>query len=101
VSPEKIDRLPGFCFFNRQKQALDFFDDVTNSAWSLPPAFESGGGGLLSPVHDSCAFSHMMLNKGKCEGGEILSRASVELMTSDQVSAPEREGADIFFGDFS
>jgi CubicO group peptidase (beta-lactamase class C family) len=101
VPPEKIDRLPAFYFFNRKKQALDFFDDVTKSAWSLPPAFESGGGGLVSTIDDYFVFSRMMLNKGKYEGGKILSRAAVELMTSDQVSAQEREGAEIFFGDFS
>jgi CubicO group peptidase (beta-lactamase class C family) len=101
VRPEKIDRLPAFYFFNRKKQALDFFDDVTNSAWSLPPGFESGGGGLVSTVDDYFAFSRMMLNKGRYDGGQILSRAAVELMTSDQVSAQEREGAEIFFGDFS
>jgi CubicO group peptidase (beta-lactamase class C family) len=43
----------------------------------------------------------MLLNKGRYDGGEMLSRATVELMTSDQVSAQEREGAEIFFGDFS
>lgn len=101
VPPKKIDRLPAFYFFSRQKQALDFFDSVTNSAWSSPPAFESGGGGLVSTVDDYFVFSQMMLNKGRYEGGQILSRAAVELMTSDQVSAQEREGAGIFFGNFS
>jgi CubicO group peptidase (beta-lactamase class C family) len=101
VPPGKTDRLPAVYFFNRQKQALDLFDEFTNSAWSVPPAFESGGGGLVSTVDDYFAFSRMMLNKGRHGGEKILSRAAVELMTSDQVSAQEREGAEIFFGDFS
>jgi CubicO group peptidase (beta-lactamase class C family) len=101
VPQEKTDRLPAFYFFNRQKQELDFFDDVANSAWSLPPAFESGGGGLVSTIDDYFAFSQMMLNQGRHGGEQILSRAAIALMTSDQVSAQEREGAEIFFGDFS
>jgi hypothetical protein len=44
--PEKLDRLPGFYFFNRQTNALDLFDDIANSAWRTEPPFESGGGGL-------------------------------------------------------
>jgi CubicO group peptidase (beta-lactamase class C family) len=48
VPPEKIDRLPGLYFFNRQANKLDLFEDVANSAWSTEPPCESGGGGLVS-----------------------------------------------------
>jgi CubicO group peptidase (beta-lactamase class C family) len=40
----------------------------------------------------------MMLNKGRHRREQILSRASVELMTSDQVTAEQRSGSEIFFG---
>ena len=65
VPPEKIDRLPGFYFFNRQTNKLDFFDDPANSAWRSEPPSESGGGGLVSTIDDYFAFSRMMLNKGR------------------------------------
>jgi CubicO group peptidase (beta-lactamase class C family) len=39
----------------------------------------------------------MMLNKGRHGSGRILSRATVELMTSDQLTPQQREGAEIFF----
>jgi CubicO group peptidase (beta-lactamase class C family) len=40
----------------------------------------------------------MMLNKGRHGSVQILSPASVELMTSDQLTPEQREGAELFFG---
>jgi CubicO group peptidase (beta-lactamase class C family) len=96
----KAKRLPAFYFFNRQTNALDFFDDVANSAWRSEPPFESGGGGLVSTIDDYFAFSRMMLNKGRRGNEQILSRATVELMTSDQVTAEQRAGGEVFFGGY-
>jgi CubicO group peptidase (beta-lactamase class C family) len=101
VPPEKIDRLPGFYFFNRQTNKLEFFDDVANSAWRSEPPSESGGGGLVSTIDDYFAFSRMMLNKGRHGREQILSRATVELMTSDQLTPEQRAGSEIFFGTHS
>lgn len=98
VPTEKIDRLPAFYFFNRETNALDFFDDPANSAWSSEPLSESGGGGLVSTIDDYFAFSRMMLNKGRHGREQILSRATVELMTSDQLTLEQRAGSEIFFG---
>jgi len=105
VPPEKIDRLPAFYFFNRQTDKLDLFDDVANSAWASAPPSESGGGGLLSTIDDYFVFSRMMLNtllhKGRSGREQILSRATVELMTSDQLTPEQRTGSEIFFGTHS
>lgn len=101
VPSEKIERLPAFYFFNRQTNMLDVFDDVANSAWRSEPPSESGGGGLVSTIDDYFAFSRMMLNKGQHGSERILSRATVEVMTSDHVAAEQRAGSDIFFGTHS
>jgi CubicO group peptidase (beta-lactamase class C family) len=101
VPPEKIDRLPAFYFLNRQSNKLDFFDDVANTAWRSEPPFESAGGGLVSTIDDYFAFSRMLLNKGRHGREQILSRATVELMTSDQVTPEQRAGSDLFFGTYS
>ena len=98
VPAEKTDRMPGFYFFNRQTNALELFDDPTNSAWWTEPPFESGGGGLVSTIDDYFAFSRMMLNEGRHGPERILSRATVELMTSDQVTPEQRVGSELFFG---
>jgi CubicO group peptidase (beta-lactamase class C family) len=97
VPPEKRDRLAAIYFFNRQTNELDFFDDPAKSAWSPEPPFESGGGGLVSTIDDYFAFSRMMLNQGRHGREQILSRASVELMTSDQLTPEQRAGSEIFF----
>jgi CubicO group peptidase (beta-lactamase class C family) len=98
MPPEKIDRLPAFYFLNRQTNKLDFFDDPINSAWRSEPPFESGAGGLVSTIDDYFTFSRMMLNKGRHGRKQILSRATVELMTSDQLTPEQRAGSEIFFG---
>lgn len=101
VPPAKIDRLPAVYNFNRQTNTLDLFDDPARRAWREEPAFEAAGGGLVSSIDDYFAFSRMMLNKGRHGREQILSRASVELMTSDQVTPEQRAGSEIFFGSHS
>ena len=98
VPSEKIERLPACYFFNRQTNTLDLYDDAANSAWRPEPPFESGGGGLVSTIDDYFAFSRMMLNKGRHGREQVLSRAAVELMTSDQLTPEQRAGSEIFFG---
>jgi CubicO group peptidase (beta-lactamase class C family) len=101
VPPEKIDRLPACYSFNRQTKTLEAYDDVATSAWRQEPPFESGGGGLVSTIDDYFAFSRMMLNKGRHGHEQILARATVELMTSDQLTPEQRAGSEIFFGTHS
>ncbi len=101
VPPEKIDRLPGFYFPNPQTRKLEPFDDTNNSAWSSEPAFESGGGGLVSTIDDYFSFSRMLLNKGRHGREHILSPATVALMTSDQLTPQQRAGSEFFFGTHS
>jgi CubicO group peptidase (beta-lactamase class C family) len=101
VPPEKLGRLTEFYRFNHQTSTLDIFETAASTAWRVEPPFESGGGGLVSTIDDYFAFSRMMLNKGRHHREQILSRATVELMTSDQLTPGQRAGSEIFFGDFS
>lgn len=52
----------------------------------LPPAFESGGAGLVSTIDDFAVFTQMLLNKGTYNGNTILSAKTVEFMTSAHLS---------------
>lgn len=69
-------------------------------AWDRPPAFPSGAGGpgLFSTVDDYLAVCRMLLDKGRHDGGRILSRASVEVMTVDHLTPEQKAGNEIFFG---
>jgi CubicO group peptidase (beta-lactamase class C family) len=51
------------------------------------PRFESGGGGLLSTAGDYVRFLQFMRNRGSLEGTRLMSRKTVEWMTSDHVGA--------------
>ncbi len=101
IPAEKVGRLPGFYYFNREKNALDDFDGIADTAWRHETSFQSGGGGLLSTIDDYFAFCRMMRNKGWLGRERILSRAAVEMMTSDQLTPEQRAGAGIFLGGHS
>ncbi len=101
VPPDKVGHLPVCYGFNHQTNALEVYDDVANSAGRYEPPFESGGGGLVSTIDDYFAFSRMLLNKGRHGREQVLSRATVELMTSDQLTPEQRQGAELFFGSHS
>ncbi|HWD40563.1 MAG TPA: serine hydrolase domain-containing protein [Fimbriimonas sp.] len=101
VPAQKLSRFATSYQLNRGEGRLETYDGVENSDWGAEPPFESGGGGLVSTLDDYFTFCKMMLNHGKHGRDQILSRASVELMTSDQLSAEQRQDAGIFFGDFS
>jgi len=85
-----LDRLTTSYWTNPQTRALDLYDAAKTGQWSRPPAFPSGGGGLVSTVDDYMAFGQMMLNVGRLERTRILSRASIETMTTDQLTPAQK-----------
>lgn len=64
--------------------------------YAAPPAFPSAGGGLASTVDDYLRFARMLLGQGELDGVRLLSRESVELMTTDQMPADPRRNFFIF-----
>ena len=76
--------------YNPATQRLEVFDSVRNSKWARPPAFPAGSGGLVSTIDDYLAFGQMMLGYGRTGKGRILSRPSVELMTTDHLTPAQK-----------
>lgn len=99
VPTAKLDRLATAYWPNSETGELELHDSVADSQWSRPPAFPDAGAGLVSTIDDYLTFGQMMLNKGKHGNERILSRLSVELMTSDHVT-PEQKAASDFFPGF-
>lgn len=99
VPADKLDRLPVTYQLNFETGELDVFDGVEDGLFATPPAFESAAGGLVSTVDDLLIFAQMMLHKGTYEGERILSRPSIELMTTDQIT-PEQKARSPFFPGF-
>jgi CubicO group peptidase (beta-lactamase class C family) len=50
------------------------------------PTAPSGGGGMVSTAEDYLRFAQMLLNGGKLDGAQIISPASVHLMTSNHLA---------------
>jgi CubicO group peptidase (beta-lactamase class C family) len=71
-------------------------EDGPDGYWSRPPAFESGGGGLVSTASDYLAFASALLAGGTHGGERVLSRPSVTLMTTDHLTPAQK--ADSGFG---
>jgi CubicO group peptidase (beta-lactamase class C family) len=75
---------------------VDVYDAVADSKWRQPPAFPSGAGGMVSTIQDYLAFSQMMLREGRYDGGRLLCRDSVEMMTTDQLTPAQKQEAGAF-----
>jgi CubicO group peptidase (beta-lactamase class C family) len=99
VPESKLNRLASSYWTNPSTGRFEIFDGVDDSRWASPPVFESGGGGLVSTVDDLLSFGEMMLRWGKYGSERILSRQSVELMTTDHIT-PEQKAVSGFFPGF-
>jgi len=96
---EELDRFPTAYWTNFETGEREIIDGVADSRWNGPPVFENAAGGLVSTVDDLLGFGEMMLNNGKYGSERILSRPSIEVMTTDQLT-PEQKAASVFFPGF-
>jgi CubicO group peptidase (beta-lactamase class C family) len=99
VPVSKLNRLASSYWTNPSTGEFEIFDGIDDSRWASPPVFESGAGGLVSTVDDLLAFGEMMLKGGKYDSERILSRRSVEVMTTDQIT-PDQKALSVFFPGF-
>jgi CubicO group peptidase (beta-lactamase class C family) len=90
VPPASLDRFATSYWTNPRTGAAEVYDMPEGGQWSRPPAFPSGGGGLVSTVDDYLSFAGMLLNHGKNGGERILSRAAVEIMTADHLTPAQK-----------
>ncbi|WP_373046918.1 serine hydrolase domain-containing protein [Vulgatibacter sp.] len=65
-------------------------DGAEESPWSRPPAFAAGRDGLVSTANDYLAFARMLLDKGRYDGRQLLSRRTVEVMVTDQITPAQK-----------
>lgn len=95
VPSDKADRFATSLMTNPETGARVPYDPY-NGRWDDAPAFLSGGGGLVSTVDDCLAFGEMMLRGG----APVLSRPTVEAMTTDQLTDAQKDGAALIPGYF-
>ncbi|TDB70871.1 class A beta-lactamase-related serine hydrolase [Micromonospora sp. KC721] len=94
VPADKLDRLPVLYAPDPQTGQFLVWDDAEGGRWSRPPAFQGGGGGLVSTVDDYHAYFRMLLNHGMHGNGRILSRPAVELMTTNRLTPGQQAARD-------
>ncbi|MFB9263726.1 serine hydrolase domain-containing protein [Bradyrhizobium erythrophlei] len=98
VPPLKRERFATCYGRDHATGALKVFDDPVDGNYATPPVFENGSAGLVSTADDFNAFAQMLLNGGRLGTERILSRPSVELMTSDQLAPAHRQGSELLLG---
>jgi CubicO group peptidase (beta-lactamase class C family) len=98
VPSAEIDRLATCYRANPESKALEVYDAVGDSQWSRPPAFPSGGGGLVSTVDDYCTFAQMLLDGGRHGSERVLAASSVKAMTTDQLTPEQKAASELFPG---
>jgi CubicO group peptidase (beta-lactamase class C family) len=99
VPAADLGRLPTLYFTDPAAGGLDVFDPAVGGQWSRPPAFEGGGDGLVSTIDDFHAFSVMLASGGLFQGERLLSRPTVDVMTTDQIT-PAQKAVSPDFGAF-
>jgi CubicO group peptidase (beta-lactamase class C family) len=90
VPATQIDRLTTSYAPDPVSGDLTVFDLAVGGDWSGPPMMESGAGGLVSTADDLIRFGRMLLGGGRLNGERILARPSVELITSDHLTASQK-----------
>ncbi|MFZ5721697.1 MAG: serine hydrolase domain-containing protein [Pseudomonadota bacterium] len=64
--------------------------DVSLPMGDEPPAFEGGGGGLISTADDYLKFARMMLGKGEVDGVRLVKPETIDLMCANRLSEVQR-----------
>ena len=95
VPPADIGRLATSYATDPETGMLQIYDRP-DGQWSTPPSFPSGGAGLVSTAPDFLAFAEMLLRGG----APLLSRPSVETMTTDQLTPAQKAVSGLFPDDF-
>ncbi len=87
VPAEKRERF--VTAYSRGEEGLKPYEvrHLAVGRYDAPPAFESGGAGLVSTLDDYMAFAQMLMAGGVYRGRRILSEATVRHMTSPQLPA--------------
>jgi CubicO group peptidase (beta-lactamase class C family) len=87
LPPEKRDRLARLYQAPPQEGPLK---DVSLPMADAPPAFEQGGGGLISSADDYLKFARMLLGRGEVDGVRLLKAETVDLMTANRLTDEQR-----------
>lgn len=90
VPPAKRDRLAAAYVTDPATSRRVIADPVEGTRWGEPPAVPSASAGLVSTADDYMKFARLLLANGRAGGQRLLSRKTIELMTSDFLTPEQR-----------
>ena len=85
LEPAKRDRLA-----HLYQMTPDGLKDVSFPHGDTAPAFEGGGGGLISSADDYLKFARMLMGKGEVDGVRLLKPQTVEMMIANRLTEEQR-----------
>jgi CubicO group peptidase (beta-lactamase class C family) len=85
VPQEKWDRLATLYTLNEDKTTIKRSTALPQESYKKPAVLLLGGAGLVSTAMDYARFVQMLLNGGELDGVRLLSRKTVELMSTDHL----------------
>jgi CubicO group peptidase (beta-lactamase class C family) len=100
VPEAKLPRLAVGYAWDAKTGKRTIFDPAAKSKFAVAPKVPSGAGGLVSTTDDYLKFGAMLLRNGIAGGTRILSRKTVELMTSDFLTPEQRKMPFFYDADF-
>jgi CubicO group peptidase (beta-lactamase class C family) len=99
VPAEQRHRLTTFYRPDDETGAPVVFDDPATSWWGTAESRPDASGWLVSTIDDYWAFVSMVLGGGSAGGRRVLAAESVARMTTDRLTASQREASRLFLGD--
>jgi CubicO group peptidase (beta-lactamase class C family) len=99
VPPDQLSRLTTAYAVDPVTEEVSVLDDPSESWWGTQPLLPDASGWLVSTIHDYWSFVSMLLAGGTGHGRQVLSPESVTLMTTDRLSAAQREASTLFLGE--
>ena len=97
VPKEKLDRLPAA--YRPAGGGLVEMEPARGGFYAGPPPFDVSHAELVSTARDYHRFLRMLVERGRVDGGPVISEVHLGQMTSDQVPA-ENKTPDSFFPGF-
>lgn len=104
VPEEKQDRLA--VAYERQQSGKNIVDMIPYTGnhlairndMAVPPAYESGGAGLVSTLDDYMKFAQMLLGKGETKGIRILKPETVRYFQNGELNPDQQKEFDKWIG---
>ena len=91
VPPEKVERMTTLYALGEDGKVHPGVRPYFRG-YREPPSLPAGGAGLVSTAADYARFLQMLLNGGRLDGVRLLSRKSIELMTTGHLGEMRKQG---------